>query len=83
MYIYIHTYIYAYIYIYMHIYIYAYIYEYIYINAYIYFTAVMLYQFLQYLSKYALLSTSCFTTRNEQRSLDIERLLTTQENFYI
>ena len=63
----------------MHIYKYIYIYIYIYI----YFTAVMLCQFLQYLSKYALLSTSCFTTQNEQRSLDIERLLTTHENFYI
>ena len=43
----------------------------------------MLCEFLQYLSKYALLSTSCFTTWNEQRSLDMERLLTTEENFYI
>ena len=56
----------------------------LYIDIYIYnVTSVMVCQFLQYLSKYALLSTSCFTTRNEQRILDMERLMTTQENFYI
>ena len=53
------------------------------LHIYIYITSVMVCQFLQYLSKYALLSTSCFTTWNEQRSLDMERLMTTQENFYI
>ena len=48
------------------------------------FSSVKLSQFLQYLPNYSLQSSSCFTTlKHQQSGLDIERLLTPLETFYM